>query len=77
MNYLQSRIRTSMPEGYPRAELILRYAYDAGLTEKKATEHLDMVIALGLAHEDDLRIYWRGSRDEQNREQEEKRNRKH
>jgi hypothetical protein len=65
-----------MPEGYPRAELISRYCYDVGITEKKAMEHVDLQIALGITYEDDLRIYWRGPQDDKNKEEEEKRNRK-
>jgi len=78
MNHLKFLVRTAGPNGIERSFLILRYADDTGLSEGKAEEHLDMQIALNTMYEDDLSIFWRGdreSRDQENKEIEEERNR--
>jgi len=47
----------SMPGGIPRADLVPLYAYHIGVTEKKADEHLELLIQVKQLIEDDLRIY--------------------
>ena len=46
-----------MPGGIPRADLVPLYAYHIGVTEKKADEHLELLIQVKQLIEDDLRIY--------------------
>jgi len=46
-----------MPGGIPRADLVPLYAFHVGVTEKKADEHLDLLIEVKQLIEDDLRIY--------------------
>ncbi len=64
--HLQFLARLAMPEGIPRAELVDRYTYDAGLTDKKANEHIDHLIRLNVLLEDDMRIFLGFNRDEAN-----------
>jgi len=47
----------SMPGGIPRADLVPLYAFHVGVTEKKADEHLDLLIEVKQLIEDDLRIF--------------------
>ena len=58
MNYLRFMVELAMPDGVTREELLRKYAYETGLTVKKATEHLDLLLELNLVSENDLRIYY-------------------
>jgi hypothetical protein len=55
--HLRWLVEVEEPNGWERAQLIKRYSYDCGLTEKKAVEHLDLSVELNELLEDDLRIY--------------------
>ena|SRR6266568_2859004 len=57
MHHLKFLVDMAEPEGIPRAELVPLYAFDVGVTVKKANEHLDLAIEVGQLIEDDMRIY--------------------
>ncbi len=70
MKHLEFMVQLAMPEGITTEELIPRYAYDVGITEKKAIEHLNLLEKLNIVHQDDLRWFFDRTRDQLNLEQE-------
>lgn len=65
LRYMIHLVRMKGSSGITRADLVPLYAYQTGLTEKKAEEHLDLLISVRELEEDDLRIYVTGIRSEQ------------